>query len=530
MNGSEFPLQLPPSDPPFIWDFGLTGFNQRTNQKAIRLEPQHEVASLLANLQIDPLFLQTPEPIPDAELAAQKDIIQLRQAHPALYVPTDVLQEALIYEKKIVKHESSTLDAYQGNVLATCTWSEYEHPILVYPKGPMLDILNVCPLQELEPPINISKIKPPKRLGFVNVNSTIKHVEFSKKHYMGKHRPLLAVRTDYQIILFDLKKKKFHNEVRLKFKKMEHFQFNCRIFNFAFNPTLEKEISFVTEDGCVYLWEGILDPKRIRILASKDPIYQTWRQVEYGSDPRTLLLCSQHDVYALDFRGPTTEVKLLFNLYSFKGQLDSHDEGDHAIEQTICAVKRHPVNPFQFFLSTTHYIMVFDERAASEPLLTCAHNLDLPPQAFVADTYEEKVLMLVTNYKSGEIQFWQFKSTNTVPANVNNNNTNTNSLSSSSEIQQQQQDPARVQKNNLSEGLSKFLSALPVVPNPINWKNHFMSAPSQTPQLLHTPFKLSTYSSTQDENNFLHFFSTKAQNGLCGVLMMLADIERLGKS
>jgi hypothetical protein len=35
MNGSEFPLQLPPSDPPFIWDFGLTGFNQRTNQSKI---------------------------------------------------------------------------------------------------------------------------------------------------------------------------------------------------------------------------------------------------------------------------------------------------------------------------------------------------------------------------------------------------------------------------------------------------------------------------------------------------------------
>lgn len=89
---------------------------------------------------------------------------------------------------------------------------------------------------------------------------------------MGKHRPLLAVRTDYQIILFDLKKKKFHNEVRLKFKKMEHFQFNCRIFNFAFNPTLEKEISFVTEDGCVYLWEGIIDPKRHVLFYIKYPI------------------------------------------------------------------------------------------------------------------------------------------------------------------------------------------------------------------------------------------------------------------
>lgn len=42
--------------------------------EAIRLEPQHEVAPLLANLQIDPLFLQTPEPITDAELAAQKDV------------------------------------------------------------------------------------------------------------------------------------------------------------------------------------------------------------------------------------------------------------------------------------------------------------------------------------------------------------------------------------------------------------------------------------------------------------------------
>lgn len=91
MNGSEFPLQLP-SDPPFIWDFGLTGFNQRTNQskiplsrvriifiiisiiEAIRLEPQHEVAPLLANLQIDPSFLQTPEGIHDVELAAQKDV------------------------------------------------------------------------------------------------------------------------------------------------------------------------------------------------------------------------------------------------------------------------------------------------------------------------------------------------------------------------------------------------------------------------------------------------------------------------
>jgi len=104
--------------------------------------------------------------------------------------------------------------------------------------------------------------------------------------------------------------------------------------------------------------------------------------------------------------------------------------------------------------------------------------------------------MLLTNYKSGDIQFWQFKSTNVVPVIANTNNNN-NSLNTSIEVQ----DPPSVQKNNiLSEGLSNFLAAMPPVPNPINWKNHFMSAPSQTPQLLHTPFKLSTYSSTQDEN------------------------------
>jgi len=48
-------------------------------------------------------------------------LVHFRQAHPEFYVPTDVLQECLINDKKIVKHELSHLDAYQGNLLATCT-------------------------------------------------------------------------------------------------------------------------------------------------------------------------------------------------------------------------------------------------------------------------------------------------------------------------------------------------------------------------------------------------------------------------
>jgi hypothetical protein len=75
--------------------------------------------------------------------------------------------------------------------------------------------------------------------------------------------PLVAVRGDYEIIIFSLHKQR-HDEhsFRYKLKRIEHLRFNKPLLSCCFSPTFHEEMCCVVEDGTLYLWEGAVDSSK----------------------------------------------------------------------------------------------------------------------------------------------------------------------------------------------------------------------------------------------------------------------------
>ncbi|CAE1331984.1 TAF1C [Acanthosepion pharaonis] len=174
------------------------------------------------------------------------------------------------------------------------------------------------------------------------------------------------------------------------------------------SPYIPAECLIATDSGSVYLWNADKGYDLVYGLPKGVKCLSRWRDVHYGSHPRSFVLTDHSSMDLFDLRTG----KKATNLFSLPCR---HLKNRERLQVSKFSTR----NSFQHFLATDYALFLLDERYPRYPVLQWQHMLEGLPQYMclvteVVQSLQEDVLMVGSQYPAEVINI-QYRTFETNP-------------------------------------------------------------------------------------------------------------------
>lgn len=172
------------------------------------------------------------------------------------------------------------------------------------------------------------------------------------------------------------------------------------------SPFIPAECLIATDSGSVYLWNADKGYDLVHGQPKGAKCLSRWRDVHYGSHPRSFVLTDHTTMDLFDLRNG----KKATNLFSLPCR---HLKNRERLQVSKFSTR----NSFQHFMATDYALFLLDERFPRYPVLQWQHMLEGLPQYMclateVVQSLQEDVLMVGSQYPAEviNIQYRTFES------------------------------------------------------------------------------------------------------------------------